>query len=144
MNLKDLKAVTEIFNESGVAVLEISEGETKIRLEKSAPQAVAVMPNPAAVPAVLPTVPAAAAPAPAVNGKTITSPMVGVFYASPSPDSPAFVAPGSQVKRGDVLCIIEAMKLMNEITAEADGEIAEVCAQNGQVVEFSQVLFRLK
>ena len=75
--------------------------------------------------------------------KMVTSPMVGVFYASPSPTDPPFVTVGSKVKKGDVLCIIEAMKLMNEITAEEDGEIIDICATNGSVVEYGQILFKL-
>ena len=78
------------------------------------------------------------------TGHEIKSPMVGVFYTSPSPDAEPYVSVGSKVKKGDVICIIEAMKLMNEITADKDGEIAEICVDNGQVVEFSQVLFRMK
>ncbi|HML49609.1 MAG TPA: acetyl-CoA carboxylase biotin carboxyl carrier protein, partial [Clostridia bacterium] len=73
----------------------------------------------------------------------VKSPMVGVFYAAPSPESPPFVKRGDRVKRGDVLCIIEAMKLLNEIAAEADGEIADICVENGQVVEYSQTLFKI-
>ena len=75
--------------------------------------------------------------------KMVTSPMVGVFYASPSPTDPPFVTVGSKVKKGDVLCIIEAMKLMNEITAEEDGEIIDICATNGSVVEYGQILFKM-
>ena len=75
--------------------------------------------------------------------KMVLSPMVGVFYASPSPSDPPFVTVGSKVKKGDVLCIIEAMKLMNEITAEEDGEIIDICAANGSVVEYGQILFKL-
>ena len=74
----------------------------------------------------------------------ITAPIVGVFYGAPSPDSPPFVSIGTPVKRGDVLCIIEAMKLMNEIIAEQDGEIADICIKNGEIAEFGQVLFKLK
>lgn len=74
----------------------------------------------------------------------IKSPMLGVFYSAPAPDSPPFVKVGDRVRKGDVLCIIEAMKLMNEILAEKEGEIAEVCVENGQIVEFSQVLFKMK
>ena len=98
----------------------------------------------------------AAAPAPAAEpvkdedagadfnaAKMVLSPMVGVFYASPSPSDPPFVTVGSKVKKGDVLCIIEAMKLMNEITAEEDGEIIDICAANGSVVEYGQILFKL-
>jgi len=74
----------------------------------------------------------------------VKSPMLGVFYSSPAPDAPAFVDVGDRVKKGSVLCIIEAMKLMNEILAEKDGEIAEICLENGQIVEFSQVMFKMK
>jgi acetyl-CoA carboxylase biotin carboxyl carrier protein len=78
-----------------------------------------------------------------ISGDNVLSPMLGVFYSSPSPESEPFVKTGSKVKKGDVLCIIEAMKLMNEITAEKDGEITQVLAQNGQIVEFEQVIFKL-
>jgi len=81
--------------------------------------------------------------APASGGKEIKSPMVGVFFAAPSPDSEPFVKIGDTVKKGDVLCILEAMKLMNEITAEQDGKITSICAENGDVVEFGQVLFNI-
>mgnify|MGYP002533655677 CR=1 FL=1 len=102
----------------------------------------------AAMPA-MPAAPAAAPVAAADAGadfnaaKMVTSPMVGVFYASPSPTDPPFVTVGSKVKKGDVLCIIEAMKLMNEITAEEDGEIIDICATNGSVVEYGQILFKM-
>lgn len=77
------------------------------------------------------------------NLKLITSPMVGVFYAAPSPDSEPFVKVGDKIKKGDILCIIESMKLMNDIVAEQDGEIVDICVENGQVVEFSQTLFKI-
>ena len=77
-------------------------------------------------------------------GHWVNAPMVGVFYAAPAPDAEPFVRVGQHVQRGDVLCIVEAMKLMNEITADADGEIAEICVENGQVVEFGQPLFRIR
>ena len=78
------------------------------------------------------------------NVKIVTSPVVGTFYSSSNPDKPSFVSVGSKVKKGDVLCIIEAMKLLNELNSDMDGEIAEVCAENGQVVEYGQTLFKLK
>jgi len=77
------------------------------------------------------------------GGHCVTAPMVGVFYAAPAPDAEPFVKVGQRVQRGDVLCIVEAMKLMNEITADTDGEIVEICVENGDVVEFSQPLFRI-
>ena len=85
-----------------------------------------------------------AAPAPTAEGTPVESPMVGVFYAAPSPDSDPYVSVGSSVNKGDVLCLIEAMKLMNEVTAEKSGIITEVCVENGQVVEYGQPLFRIK
>ena len=78
------------------------------------------------------------------DGTPVESPMVGVFYAAPSPDSEPYVTVGSKVSKGDVLCLIEAMKLMNEVTAEKSGEITAVCAENGQVVEYGQPLFMIK
>lgn len=77
------------------------------------------------------------------KGIEVKSPLVGVFYASPAPDAPPYVSAGKRVKKGDVLCIIEAMKQMNEIVADADGEIAEVCLKNGEIVEYDQVMFRV-
>ena len=131
-----------------LSALDLSEGELHIRIENApAPQS-APAPE-AAAPQEAAPVPAPA-PAPAAdNGpdfgaaRMIVSPMVGVFYASPSPDDPPFVKVGQKVHKGDVLCIIEAMKLMNEITAEEDGEIIDVCAANGSVVEYGQTLFKL-
>ena len=84
------------------------------------------------------------ASAPTTEGTPVESPMVGVFYAAPSPDSEPYVSVGSSVNKGDVLCLIEAMKLMNEVTAEKSGVITEVCVENGQVVEYGQPLFRIK
>ena len=87
------------------------------------------------------TLPAAA---PAANLHAIKSPLAGVFYDSPSPDDEPFVKVGDKVKKGDTLCLIESMKVMNELTADTDGEIAEICAENGQIVEYSQVIYRIK
>lgn len=153
MKINDIKALAELVSKNNLSALEYSEGETHLRIE-NAPRTVAVAPAQDALPAA----PAAPAAAPAVEAapvaaadagadfnaaKMVTSPMVGVFYASPSPTDPPFVAVGSKVKKGDVLCIIEAMKLMNEITAEEDGEIIDICATNGSVVEYGQILFKL-
>lgn len=84
------------------------------------------------------------APAPAESGRVVKSPLAGVFYAASSPDAAPFVQAGDRVKKGDTLCIIEAMKVMNELTADADGEVEAVLAKNGQIVEYGQPLFRLK
>ena len=154
MKINDIKALAELVSKNNLSALEYSEGETHLRIE-NAPRTVTVAP---AVEAALPVAPAAPAAAPAVEAapvaaadagadfnaaKMVTSPMVGVFYASPSPTDPPFVTVGSKVKKGDVLCIIEAMKLMNEITAEEDGEIIDICATNGSVVEYGQILFKM-
>lgn len=153
MKINDIKALAELVSKNNLSALEYSEGETHLRIE-NAPRTVTVAPAQDALPAA----PAAPAAAPAVEAapvaaadagadfnaaKMVTSPMVGVFYASPSPTDPPFVTVGSKVKKGDVLCIIEAMKLMNEITAEEDGEIIDICATNGSVVEYGQILFKL-
>lgn len=153
MKINDIKALAELVSKNNLSALEYSEGETHLRIE-NAPRTVTVAPAQAAAAAA----PAAPAAAPAVEAapvaaadagadfnaaKMVTSPMVGVFYASPSPTDPPFVTVGSKVKKGDVLCIIEAMKLMNEITAEEDGEIIDICATNGSVVEYGQILFKM-
>ncbi|MBP3284283.1 MAG: acetyl-CoA carboxylase biotin carboxyl carrier protein [Clostridia bacterium] len=149
MDIKSVKALADIMKGNDIQVIEVTEGDFKIRMEKGSKSAIeAVTPN---VPAVAPekalSVPPVQGPTALTvvkEGTEIKSPMVGVFYAAPSPDAEPFVKVGSTVKKGDVLCIIEAMKLMNEITAEQDGTITEVCMKNGDVVEYSQVLFRIK
>ena len=154
MNIKQIKALAQILAQNDLSALEINEGETHIRLERTvaqpAAQAGAVLvapPMPAAA-----AQPAQEAPAsapvedPGVDFNDVfeaKSPLVGVFYAAPSPGAEPFVRVGSRVKKGDVLCIVEAMKLMNEIQAEHDGEIVDICAHDGDVVEFGQTLFKL-
>ncbi len=145
MNLRNIRELVQLLENSGLSVLEVSEADTKIRLEKGT-----IADRPAAVPApAQPTaVPQAVQPVQdgAVDFNNITeikSPMVGVFYAAPAPDAEPYMAVGKKVKKGDVLCIIEAMKLMNEITAEVDGEIVDICVENGQVVEYAQILFKV-
>lgn len=143
MNLKTVKTLADLMEKSSLSALEVSEGDLKIRLER-APQGI-----PAQAPAFFAPAPVAQNPQPvgAVldfnNITEIKSPLVGVYYGASSPDAEPFVSKGGRVKKGDVLCIIEAMKLMNEIVAETDGEIADICVENGQVVEFGQVLFKL-
>lgn len=147
MDIETVKALSAVLNEAGLTALEIAEGDMRIRLEKSAPAAA----PPPAVPAVgapagmddVPGMPAEETPVDFNRIKEIRSPMVGVFYAAPAPDQPPFVSVGTKVRKGDVLCIVEAMKVMNEILAEEDGEIVDICVSNGDIVEFSQTLFKL-
>ncbi|KMW47449.1 acetyl-CoA carboxylase biotin carboxyl carrier protein [Ralstonia insidiosa] len=152
MDLRKLKTLIDLVAESGISELEVTEGEGKVRIVKSAPQVVAPMqyaPMPMqAAPAV--GVPAAAAPAavsaeataPALPaGHIVTSPMVGTFYRSPSPGAAEFVKVGDTVKEGQTICIIEAMKLLNEIEADKAGVIKEILIDNGQAVEYGQPLF---
>lgn len=155
MNLEEIKALAEILSDTGLTTIEITEGETNIRLVKNppAPACVPAAPMPMMPAAPAPVAPAAAAPveaapaAPAAgnfsNLTEVKSPMVGVFYDSPSPEADPYVKVGDKVKKGDVLCIIEAMKLLNEITAEQDGEIVDICAHNADVVEYGQTLFKI-
>lgn len=140
MDIKNIEALADIVKNYGLTALEYEDGESKIKLKKEAVSA------PAAAPAVQSAPQTESAPAKAgeADGKPVKAPMVGVFYAAASPDEEPFVSVGDKVKKGDVLCIIEAMKLMNEITADADGEIVQVCAENEQVVEYGQTLFVIK
>lgn len=150
MDLRKLKTLIDLVSESGVAELEITEGDDRVRIVNrngAAPvqvhQPVTVaqpMPVPAPAPEVAPA-PAAAPAAPQQTGTPLTSPMVGTFYRAPSPGADPFVKVGDTVKKGQVVCIIEAMKLLNEVEADMDGTIKEVCVENGQPVEFGQSLF---
>lgn len=149
MKLEEVRSLAQIMQESDLTSLEVEEGGAKIKLEKKPlvqPVAPAILPVGAPVSAAAGTaaVPAAEKSANAENFKEIKSPMVGVFYTSPSPESESYVKVGSKVKKGDVVCIIEAMKLLNEINADQEGEIAEVCVENGEVVEYGQTLFKLR
>ncbi len=149
MNIKQIRELAQIVSENGLSAIEVAEGENRVRIERAvaAPAAVpAVVSMPA--PAAAPTAPAPAPAAEETNvdfnrTREIKSPMVGVFYAAPSPDAKPFVEVGSKVKKGDIVCIVEAMKLMNEITAEFDGEVVDICVHNGDVVEYGQTLFKL-
>lgn len=142
MEERDIRKYAGLMEELDLTGLEVTENGATLRLERGA--AVAAF-APTAAPA---PVHAGSAPAAAGRGEDgvveIRSPMVGVFYASPTEDAPPFVKAGDAVKKGDVLCIIEAMKLMNEITAEQDGVIEEVCVGNNQVVDFDHILFRFR
>jgi acetyl-CoA carboxylase biotin carboxyl carrier protein len=153
MDIRKVKKLIELLEESNIDEIEIKEGEESVRISRNsgAPVAAAPMPYaapppapqapaPAAAPAPAEPAPAAEAESPAVEGHVVTSPMVGTFYRSPSPSSPAFVEVGQHVKVGDVICIVEAMKMMNQIEADKAGTIEAILVENGQPVEFDQPL----
>ncbi len=149
MDLRKLKTLIDLVAESDISELEVTEGESKVRIVKttahSAQNQVVMMPSaavaaPAAV-AAAPLAAPAAAPEAAPTGHIVKSPMVGTFYRASAPGAPAFVDIGSVVKEGDTLCIIEAMKLLNEIDADASGTIRQILVENGQAVEYGQPLF---
>lgn len=152
MDIRKVKKLIELLEESNIDEIEIKEGEESVRISRNSAQPLMaayahapVAPPPAPAPAA--AAPAAAAPAaesaPVNSGKVINSPMVGTFYRSPSPTSPAFVEVGHTVKVGDVLCIIEAMKMMNQIEADKAGTIEAILVDNGEPVEFEQPLFSI-
>lgn len=143
MNEKDIRKYAELMKELDLSALEINEKDGTVRLERAA----AVQSFTAAAPAAAPApaaVQAPAAPAAASDEIIVRSPMVGVFYAAPSENSDPFVKVGDKVTKGSTLCIVEAMKLMNELPAEQDGIITEICVQNGQVVDYGCELFKMK
>ena len=158
IDLEFIERLIRAFDASGVDSLEIERGGTRVKLSKTAPS-VSIPSFPPFAPAVAggPAAPSGAAaaggdetrtsdkapPAPPSDLLEITSPMVGTFYRAPAPDAPPYVEPGKRVVPGDTLCIIEAMKLMNELECEVTGTIVEVCVENAQPVEFGQVLFRV-
>ena len=139
MNETDIRKYAALMQELGLTGLEITEDNKVVRLERSAPAAVK---QTVAVEAPVP----AAAPAAAENADYISvkSPIVGLFYAAPAENADPYVSLGDRVKKGQTLCIVEAMKLMNEISAEVDGVISEICVTNGQMVEYGTELFRIK
>ncbi len=153
MDIRKVKKLIELLEESNIDEIEIKEGEESVRISRNAVPAVApppatyaapyAPPPPAAAPA--PAAPAAAAPAaePAVSGHAVKSPMVGTFYRAPAPGSPNFVEVGQAVKVGDVLCIVEAMKMMNQIEADKAGTVEAILVENGEPVEFDQPLFAI-
>ena len=152
MDLRKLKTLIDLVSESGISELEVTEGEGKVRIVKNAPP-VYVQPStsyapqysqpmpPASgaieAPAAAPAVPVVAAP----QGHVVTSPMVGTFYRAPSPGAEPFVQVGDTVKEGQTICIIEAMKLLNEIESDKSGVVKEILVDNGQAVEYGQPLF---
>ena len=152
MDLRKLKTLIDLVSESGISELEVNEGEDRVRIVNAgstAPTGQVIYANPAPA-QVMQAAPAASAPAPAAvaveapavaSGSVAKSPMVGTFYRAPNPESPNFVNIGDTVKVGQTLCIIEAMKLLNEIESEHAGVIKEILCENGQGVEFDQPLF---
>jgi acetyl-CoA carboxylase biotin carboxyl carrier protein len=151
MDLRKLKKLIDLVQESGIAELEITEGEEKVKIVKGGramPEVAAMLPAPTAAPA--PAAPAGAAPPtpaevpPKVEGHVLKSPMVGTFYRAPSPGAKPFVEVGDTVKAGQTVCIIEAMKLLNEIEADKDGVVKAVLAENGQPVEYGEPLLAIE
>ncbi|WP_349264225.1 acetyl-CoA carboxylase biotin carboxyl carrier protein [Longimicrobium sp.] len=157
MDLEFIRGLIDAVDDSGIDSLEIARGGTRIRINKTPPPApvaaaapalaAAPAPAPAAAPAApAPSAAAEAAAAPAAPASTlveIKSPMVGTFYRAPAPEAPSYVEVGSRITRGQTLCILEAMKLMNELPAEVNGTVREICVENGEPVEYGQVLFRV-
>jgi len=151
MDLRKLKKLIDLVQESGIAELEITEGEEKVKIVKGGEATVTPLapatteaPKPAAAAASAPATPApppAAPEEPVAEGHVLKAPMVGTFYRSASPESKAFVEVGQSIKAGETVCIIEAMKLMNEIEADATGVIKAILVENGQPVEYGQPLF---
>ena len=156
VDIKEIRTLIDLMKKNGVAVFKMEREGFKITLKTSeatvshsvvTSQPMLAYSGPAAQPASAPA--AASAPAPAAapaasGGIEIKSPMVGTFYSSPSPDSPTFVSVGQEITPDTVICIIEAMKVMNEVKAEVAGTVTEICADNGKPVQFGQVMFRLK
>lgn len=141
MNLDEIRALAQMMKDAELTKVEVTDGTQTVCLEKGAAQA-AWPPTSAAAETAEKN--GAGAPASAERFQEIKSPMVGVFYAAPSPEQEPYVRVGSAVKKGDVICVIEAMKLLNEISSDQDGEIAEICAESGAIVEYGQPLFRLR
>jgi acetyl-CoA carboxylase biotin carboxyl carrier protein len=159
LDLDFLRGLIEAVDESGIDSIEVARGGTRVRVAKSPPPApiVSSPPAPAQGPAVPPAPPAAAsapadgaappasaAPAEDAGWLDIESPMVGTFYRAPAPEAPPYVDVGTRVSKGQTLCILEAMKLMNELEAEVDGVVREILVQNGDPVEYGQALFRIE
>jgi acetyl-CoA carboxylase biotin carboxyl carrier protein len=155
MDIKEIKAVIDLMRKNSLTEFEYEKDGTKIRIQRGPdgkPQVFSSSPNLLAAPTLLP-IPTALAPAPAPTAAptptaeslpTINSPMVGTFYGSPAPDAPAYISVGSAVTPESVVCIIEAMKVMNEIKAEMSGTITEILAESGKPVEFGKPLFRIR
>ena len=137
MNIRKSEALAKIVNTYGLTRLEVIEGDVKIVIEKNVPASIVP-------PAFAPPVSEAPFGGAESNIIEVKSPITGIYYAAPAPEAPPFVIIGSKVKKGDVLCIVEAMKLLNEIQAEQDGEIIDICVKSGDIAEFGQVLFKMR
>lgn len=141
MDIDKIREIVSIACDYGLSSLDIQEGDTTLKIERSAAKSIVVETNPDKT---------AHKQRPSNDVgvdfnylEEIKAPMVGVFYAAPAPDAEPYVKVGSKIKKGDVLCIIEAMKLMNEITAKSDGEIVDICVSNGEMVEYGQTIFKI-
>ena len=150
MDIRKVKKLIELLEESGVAEIEIHEGEESVRISRYGPPAPPPPPPAPVAAAPAPAAPAAAEPSPAVEeegggglppGHVVASPMVGTFYRAPSPSTPPFVEVGQRVNKGDTLCIIEAMKMFNQIESDASGTVVAILVENGQPVEYGEPLF---
>lgn len=141
MEIKEIESLARLMSENGLTGLEYTDGGVSLKLERR--QEAPPFQQEAGSPFMPAPVEAPGQPPEEKEGTVVVSPTVGVFYAAASPESKPFVAVGDRVEKGDTLCIIEAMKLMNEIPAEVSGKIAEICVGNGQVVEYGQALFRI-
>ncbi|HET8699901.1 MAG TPA: acetyl-CoA carboxylase biotin carboxyl carrier protein [Gammaproteobacteria bacterium] len=148
MDIRKVKKLIELLEESGISEIEISEGEESVRISRypqpgtvAAPVVTTVSAPAPAAPAPAPAPPAEPSTPPAARGHQVTAPMVGTFYSGPAPGAKPFVEIGSEVKPGDTLCVIEAMKMMNQIESEVAGKVVSVLVENGNPVEFGQALF---
>jgi acetyl-CoA carboxylase biotin carboxyl carrier protein len=151
MDIRKVKKLIELLEESGIDELEIKEGEESVRISRHSKtpaqqfyaQPPMAAPAPVAAPVAAAPAVAEAPAAPKLNGTVVLSPMVGTFYRTPAPTSPSFVEVGQSVKKGDTICIVEAMKMMNHIQAEVSGVIESILVENGQPVEYDQPLFTI-
>ncbi|MEO8119728.1 MAG: acetyl-CoA carboxylase biotin carboxyl carrier protein [Rhodoferax sp.] len=141
MDLRKLKTLIDLVSESNVSELEITEAEGKVRIVKGGVAMVQQYAPPVAIAAPVQGVAPVAAPAPVATGHTVKSPMVGTFYRSASPGAKVFVEVGDSIKAGETVCIIEAMKILNEIEADQSGTVTQILCENGQAVEYGQPLF---
>ncbi len=147
MDIRKIKKLIELLDESGVAEIEIHEGEESVRISRNSPApAVMQMPQqayaapPAPAPAAAPVETPSAAEPEKISGHEVKSPMVGTYYSAPSPGAPAFAEVGKKVSKGDTICIIEAMKLLNQIEADISGTIKAICVENGEPLEYGQTI----